>query len=72
MSEVFKVPLNQISHETRVETIASWDSLNHINLVLALEKEFQITFAPEEIVTMVSFQEIMEVLNQKGQTVGNK
>lgn len=65
MCEVFKVPLGQITHETGVEMIESWDSLNHINLILALEREFEMTFAPEEIIKMVSFPEILDVLKQK-------
>ena len=65
MSQIFKVPLDQINDETKVETIEAWDSLNHINLVLALEQEFKTTFAPEEIISMVSFEEIQEILKQK-------
>ena len=65
MSKIFEVPAAQITDEAKVETIESWDSLNHINLVLALEQEFKTTFAPEEIIQMVSFREIQEILNQK-------
>lgn len=65
MSKVFKVPFDQITDQTKVETIEPWDSLNHINLILALEGEFKATFTPEEIIGMVSFQEILKVLNQK-------
>ena len=70
MSELFKVSLNQITEETKVETIETWDSLNNILMVLALEREFKITFAPEEIIGMVSFEEVVGVLKQKLQTSG--
>lgn len=69
MSEIFNVPLNKITVETKVETIASWDSFNHINLTLVLEKEFKVTFSPEEIITMVSFSEITTILKQKIRTL---
>ena len=65
MSQTFNVPLDQITDQTKVETIQSWDSLHHINLTLALEAEFKTTFTPEQIIGMVSFQEILEVLKQK-------
>ncbi len=65
MVDIFNVPMNQITVETKVETIASWDSFNHINLTLALEKEFRVIFSPEEIITMVSFPEITAILKQK-------
>ena len=70
MGRVFNVSSSSITDESKVETIESWDSLNHINLILALEQEFKTMFVPEEIVQMVSFQEILEVLKQKIQTVG--
>jgi acyl carrier protein len=65
MAQALKIPLEQITEETSVETIESWDSLNHINLILALEHGFGTTFAPEEIVQMVSFHEILTVLKGK-------
>lgn len=65
MTDVFNVPANQITAETMVETVESWDSFNHINLTLALEKEFKVTFSPEEIITMASFREIIAILKQK-------
>ena len=64
MGKVFNVPSNRITAETKVETIENWDSLHHINLVLALEQEFQIIFAPEKIMEMVSFPKILEILQQ--------
>ncbi len=67
MCQIFHVPFGHITDETKVETIESWDSLNHINLILALELEFRTTFSPEEMIKMVSFQEILEILKQKTQ-----
>ena len=30
-------------------SLESWDSFNHINLMLAVEQEYQVTFTTEEI-----------------------
>ena len=38
-----------INNLTNSETIEDWDSLNHINLVSAIEKEFKIRFALGEL-----------------------
>ena len=43
-----------------------WDSLSHMELIAALEAEFDIEFALDEIVGMQSIQEIREVLDAKG------
>ncbi len=38
-----------IEDSTNSDTIEDWDSLNHINLVSAIEKEFKIRFALGEL-----------------------
>jgi len=32
-----------------VDTVEKWDSLQHLNLVLVLEEEFNISFSDQEI-----------------------
>ena len=41
-----------ISSTTNSDEIEDWDSLNHINLVSAIEKEFKIQFALGELMTL--------------------
>ncbi len=48
-ADVLEVPLAQLTPDSSAETIESWDSVHHLNLVLALEQEFKIQFEPEEI-----------------------
>ena len=38
-----------VSGESSPETIESWDSVHHLNLVLALEEEYGFEFSPEEM-----------------------
>lgn len=38
-----------LSNSTNSNAIEDWDSLNHINLVSAIEKEFEISFALGEL-----------------------
>lgn len=41
-----------ISDSTNANEIEDWDSLNHINLVSAIEKEFSIKFALGELMAI--------------------
>ena len=41
-----------ISNTTNSDEIEDWDSLNHINLVSAIEKEFKIKFALGELMML--------------------
>lgn len=46
------------------KTCAEWDSVNHLNLILALEAEFGVTFEPEEIAAMQDFESVASTLSQ--------
>ena len=41
-----------IEDKTNSDGVEEWDSLNHINLVSAIEKEFKIKFALLELMTL--------------------
>ena len=42
-----------------------WDSLKHMEIVTALEQNFSVTFTADEIVTMVSVEDIVRILDEK-------
>lgn len=42
-----------------------WDSMRHLNLIVALELEFGVEFEPEEIAEMKSFVDLERLLRQK-------
>jgi acyl carrier protein len=51
--------------ESSPDNITSWDSLQHLNLVLALEQEFQVQFSPEEIEEILSVELAAALLDEK-------
>lgn len=64
-SDIFQVPLAELRPESSPDTVESWDSLNHLNLIVALEQEFGIQFAPEEIEQLVSIDLAAALLEEK-------
>lgn len=64
MSGVFNIPVEQISEDSSPDTIRGWDSLKHMNLVLALEEEFGIQFAEEQIVEMLNVALLIEAIKE--------
>jgi acyl carrier protein len=64
-ADVLEVPATKISADSSPETIETWDSVHHLNLVLALEQEFNLQFEPEEIDQMKDIQHILEILGSK-------
>lgn len=63
MSAVFEVPAETINDESSADTIESWDSLRHLNLILALEEEFEVSIPDEEVGNLVNFKLINLVIN---------
>lgn len=63
MSTVFDVPIEDITEDASTDTIENWDSLRHLNLILALEEEFAITIPDEEVGNLVNYKLIELVIN---------
>ena len=42
-----------------------WDSMNHLNLIVELEMEFDTSFEPEEIGEMTTFTKVLESVRKK-------
>jgi len=55
----------KISNETTAEDIEDWDSLAHINLVVAIEEEFNVKFALGELQSLKNVGEMVELIIKK-------
>lgn len=64
LSNIFNEPLEKINKKSSPDTIASWDSLSHMKLVIALEEEFNIDFSDDQIVDMISVELIFSTLKE--------
>jgi len=53
-SDIFGISPDKITTESSPETIETWDSMQHLNLVLALEEKFGVQLEPEDIEQMNS------------------
>lgn len=53
-ADVFGVAEESLDPERAFETIAAWDSLQHLNLQLDLEARFNVNLTPEESIRMTS------------------
>ena len=64
ISQVFNVPIENINDESSSDDIETWDSLKHMNMVLALEEEFNVQFGEEQIFEMLNVGLIIEILKE--------
>jgi len=54
-----------ITHSTNSDELENWDSLNHINLMSAVEKEFNIKFALGELMELKNVEKIINLIVNK-------
>ena len=54
-----------IEDKTTSDDIEDWDSLNHINLVSAIEKEFEIRFALGELMALKDVGAMIDLMIEK-------
>lgn len=54
-----------VTNESNAESIDDWDSLSHIRLVVAIEKQFGIKFAFGELQELKNVGEMIEVIEKK-------
>ena len=64
MAMVFGVSLREIGDNAAPGTIEAWDSLRHMNLVIALEQEFGVRFAEDQIEQLISLPLICLTLRE--------
>ena len=65
ISAVFEIPADKIGEESSPDNIESWDSLKHMNIVVALEEEFNIQFTDDEIIELINMKLIMAIITHK-------
>ncbi len=58
--EVFDDESIVVKEETTAKDIEDWDSLEHINLVVAVEQEFKIKFNMNEVTTMKNVGDMVD------------
>ena len=66
-NEIFKrvLEIDKFDESALKKNIDSWDSLRHINLIVELEAEFDISIEPEEIELMTDFRMVEKIVSSK-------
>ena len=65
MSLVFEIPVKMIDDESSPNSIKSWDSLKHMNLVTVLEEEFNVRLSASEMLTIQNVSDLIAMLGLK-------
>jgi len=65
VSDLFDVDVKSLSLKSSPDDIEKWDSLGHMNLVAALEEEFEIELSDEDIDDMANIALVINIVEGK-------
>lgn len=63
--EVFDDDTIQIHPRMTANDVEGWDSLSHVNLILAIETRFQIRFSQKELLTFKNVGDLLRSIEAK-------
>ena len=63
-SDLLDVSEDQLTYASSPDTLEKWDSMIQINLIAALEEEFQAVIPPEQQLDMLTFELIGDVIEE--------
>lgn len=63
ISSISKIDKEELTAKKDTEKL--WESITHVEVVVALEEEFDIMFEQDEIAQMTTVSKIIEIVNSK-------
>ncbi len=65
MAKSLGVKEKNITENSSMENMDTWNSLNHINLIVDIEDGYGVNFTDEEIIELTSYKKIIEIIGKK-------
>lgn len=66
LAALLGVPAEGLDDDASPDTVSEWDSLSHLNLVMALESEFGVSLSAEDALQMRNVAAIRRLLGARG------
>ncbi len=64
VASVLNIDVDSIDDTTSPDTVVGWDSLKQMNLIVALEEEFEISFSDDNVADMLNFKLIKLIVKE--------
>jgi acyl carrier protein len=65
VAAMLEIDPSAVGPETSTDTVTQWDSVKHMNLVIALEEAFGISIPDDEVATMTSYPIIKATIEEQ-------
>jgi len=58
--------IERFSEDLSIENVKGWDSMAHVGLILAMQKEFKVSISPADAIDLTSVKNIIRYLMNRG------
>ena len=65
IAQILNLGVDKINDEASSSNTPEWDSLNHMNIIFAVEEQLEITFEDDEIMELTSLEKIVNAVQNK-------
>ncbi len=66
LADILEVSPDQVTPDLNTDTVETWDSFRHLQVILAIEGEYGVQFDPQRIPELTSVALIQAELEKKG------
>lgn len=66
IADTLEIAPEEVTPELSTESVGSWDSFRHLQLILGIEGEYGVQFDPQQIPELTSVAKVQAALAQKG------
>ena len=66
IADVFSFQKTNGEADIVFQDLEAWDSLTHMNFVIAVEQEFEVELTTDEIIDMQSYLKTKDILEKRG------
>jgi len=66
VSQILNKSEETLSIDSSVKTVDTWDSLNHMKILLAVEDAFGFRFSDEQMGSVSSIKDIVDIIQARG------
>lgn len=60
--EVLEIDESKIGDDTTSKNLEKWDSMNHMNLIVSIEEEFDLEIDEDDILDLMSYKLLLKYL----------
>lgn len=65
IASILEVSADEIKEDTAIGDIVEWDSLHHIQIIAAIEKNFEIRFTPDVMIELEDVSDIVDAVETR-------